>query len=167
MIELIQVHDLGGAMEDGRTTINIPIAANILTKNTVALRRNFAGVKQRRRDITANCNGEKLKVNVTFGNPDSDLKNRKITFQEYADMKTNYDNRMVTEYEKEGAKIAPSTEPPPLSYTDERGILWRLIGEIPNEHGGKLGRYAPVFSETVAPKPLPWSQRFFRFFGRR
>ena len=78
----------------------------------------------------------------------------------------DYNNRMITEYEKEGVKIAPSTEPPPLSYTDERGILWRLIGEIPNEHGGKLGRYAPVFSETVAAKPLPWSQRFFRFFGR-
>ena len=42
MIELIQVHDLGSAMEDGRTTINIPIAANILTENTVILRRNFA-----------------------------------------------------------------------------------------------------------------------------
>ena len=163
MIELIQVHDLGGAMEDGRTTINIPITANILTKNTVRLRRNFAGVKQRRRDIMAVCNGETMKVNVTFGNPDNDLKNRKITFQEYADMKTNYDNRMVTDYEKENKP----TEPPPLSYTDERGILWRLIGEIPNEHGGKLGRYAPVFSETVAAKPLPWSQRFFRFFGRR
>ena len=102
MIELIQVHDLGSAMEDGRTTINIPITANILTKNTVALRRNFAGVKQRRRDIVAVCNGGTMKVNVTFGNPDSELKNRKITFQEYAErkaMKTNYNNRMVTDYE--------------------------------------------------------------------
>lgn len=102
-------------------------------------------------------------VNRVFGNPDSELRNRKITFQEYADMKTNYNNRMVTDYEKE----SKPAEPPPLSYTDERGILWRLIGEIPNEHGGKLGRYAPVFSEIVAAKPLPWSQRFFRFFGRR
>ena len=96
------------------------------------------------------------------------MKDNKITYRQYhQSMKTHYNNRMVKDYGKEGAKIAPSTEPPPLSYTDERGILWRLIGEIPNGHGGKLGRYAPVFSETVAAKPLPWSQRFFRFFGRR
>ena len=75
----------------------------------------------------------------------------------------DYNNRMVTDYEKE----SKPTKPPPLSYTDEHGILWRLIGEIPNGNGGKLGRYAPVFSETVSAKPLPWSQRFFRFFGRR
>ncbi len=75
----------------------------------------------------------------------------------------DYNNRMVTDYEKE----SKPTELPPLSYTDEHGILWRLIGEIPNGNGGKLGRYAPVFSETVAAKPLPWSQRFFRFFGRK
>lgn len=92
------------------------------------------------------------------------LKGNKITYRQYhQSMKTHYNNRMVTNYEKE----SKPAEPPPLSYTDERGILWRLIGEIPNGNGGKLGRYAPVFSETVAPKPLPWSQRFFRFFGRR
>lgn len=125
------------------------------------------------------------------------LKGHKITFGQYhQSMKTHYNNRMVTDYEKESKPAEPppmertkanfyckmgsydlkdggitlepnAPEPPPLSYTDERGILWRLIGEIPNGHGGKLGRYAPVFSETVAPKPLPWSQRFFRFFGRR
>ncbi len=136
MIELIQVHDLGGAMEDGRTTINIPIAANILTKNTVRLRRNFAGVKQRRRDITAVCNSETMKVNVTFGNPDNDLKNRKITFQEYADMKTNYDNRMVTDYEKESIEkpnFPENTLIRESSFPGEKpSLIRRIVARVKN-----------------------------------
>lgn len=139
MIELIQVHDLGSAMEDGRTTINIPITANILTKNTVALRRNFAGVKQRRRDIVAVCNGGTMKVNVTFGNPDSELKNRKITFQEYAErkaMKTNYNNRMVTDYEKENIekpKFPENTLIRESSFPGEKpSAIRRIIARVKN-----------------------------------
>ena len=139
MIELIQVHDLGSAMEDGRTTINIPITANILTKNTVALRRNFAGVKQRRRDIVAVCNGGTMKVNVTFGNPDSELKNRKITFQEYAErkaMKTNYNNRMVTDYEKENIekpKFPENTVIRESSFPGEKpSAIRRIIARVKN-----------------------------------
>lgn len=164
MIELIQVHEPTNTVERVPKKSRVSEHAQFYTKK-------FTLEDGSEHPYSADINmiyGKQWNkitdsVNKVFGNPDSELKNRKITFQEYADMKTNYDNRMVTDYEKE----SKPAEPPPLSYTDERGILWRLIGEIPNEHGGKLGRYAPVFSETVAAKPLPWSQRFFRFFGRR
>ena len=120
-------------MEDGRTTINIPITANILTKNTVALRRNFAGVKTRRRDIMAKMEGRERNVMVNaISTPWVRLRNNEITLGEYKElieckeltepvigaygeggnpiyfndtsMKTNYNNRMMTEYEKESTE---------------------------------------------------------------
>ena len=96
-------------------------------------------------------------VNKVFGNPDNDLKNRKITFQEYAErkaMKTNYNNRMVTDYEKE----SKPAEPPPMERT--KANFYGKMGCYDLKDGG-------ITLEPGAPEPLPWSQRFFRFFGRR
>ena len=93
-------------------------------------------------------------VNRVFGNPDSELRNRKITFQEYADMKTNYNNRMVTDYEKE----SKPAEPPPMERT--KANFYGKMGGYDLKDGG-------ITLEPNATKPLPWSQRFFRFFGRR
>lgn len=126
MIETYQVHELGSTVEDGRTTINVPIIANIRTKNTARLRRNFAGVKNRRRDIIAVSGGEKLKVNTTFG-----------------------------EYTERNISVAPSYEPPKLSYTDSDGTLYRLCGLVPNNNGGYLGQYEPVFDVPEIPNNPP------------
>lgn len=133
MIETIQVHELGSPMEDGRTAINVPITANVLTKNTVRLRRNFAGVKNRRRDIIAVSGGEKLKVNAIFG--------------EYIER--------INPIELGNATIAPSYEPPKLSYTDRDGTLYRLCGLVPNNNGGYLGQYEPVFDFPEIPNNPP------------
>ena len=65
MIEVTQTYELGSTMEDGRTTIDIPIEANVLTKNRSANRHNYA-CKHRRRDLTAVRNGVKMKTNHVF-----------------------------------------------------------------------------------------------------
>lgn len=52
----------------------------------------------------------------------------------------DYDNRMVTDYEKESKPIIPTVN----------------VNRLERLQEGK-----------DAPEPLPWSQRFFRFFGRR
>ncbi len=157
MIELIQVHDLGATMEDGRTTINIPITANILTKNTVRLRRNFAGAKTRRRDIMAKMEGRERNVMVNaISTPWVRLRNNEITLGEYKElieckeltepvigaygeggnpiyfndtsMKTNYNNRMMTEYEKESTekpKFPENTLIRESSFPGEKPSLFR------------------------------------------
>lgn len=51
---------------------------------------------------------------------------------------------MIELVEVHEPKVAPSTEPPKLSFTDGRGVLWRLCGEIENKNGGRLGKYVPV-----------------------
>ena len=58
---------------------------------------------------------------------------------------------MIELVEVHEPKVAPSTEPPKLSFTDEKGILWRLCGEIENKNGGRLGQYVPVFDYECNP----------------
>ena len=78
-------------------------------------------------------------VNKVFGNPDSELRNRKITFQEYAErkaMKTNYNNRMVTDYEKENIekpKFPENTLIRESSFPGEKpSAIRRIIARVKN-----------------------------------
>ena len=66
----------------------------------------------------------------------------------------DYNNRMVTNYEKE----SKPAEPPPLERT--KANFYGKMGGYDLKDGG-------ITLEPNATKPLPWSQRFFRFFGRR
>ena len=66
----------------------------------------------------------------------------------------DYNNRMVTNYEKE----SKPAEPPPLERT--KANFYGKMGGYDLKDGG-------ITLEPNATKPLPWSQRFFRFFGRK
>ncbi len=51
--------------------------------------------------------------------------------------------------------IAASYEPPKLAYTDSDGTLYRLCGLVPNNNGGYLGQYEPVFDFSEIPPKTP------------